>query len=198
MKHNAFPVQQPATVLIVLLGPDLEACREETKVRLRWHEYRPSHHSSKETKEEVIANAELPCAAGSGDDRFATAPVHAIYPSEQGNSNGLRATTARFENCLLGLSLVSPHTVRPSHSRSYLVFIHLAGLAAKEAGRGHIAVNLEPMLGDQKSLYYSTIDETSRHLCNSHRERLSPQHAQCVTIRSLREARYVPCCTLGW
>lgn len=82
MRHNAFPVRQQVKVLIWLPGPDFEACREETKVRLRWHEYRPSHHSSKETKEEVIANAELPCAAGSGDDRFATAPAHAIFRSK--------------------------------------------------------------------------------------------------------------------
>ena len=65
-------------------------------------------------------------------------------------------------------------------------------MAATEVGRRHIAVNIEPMLGDQNSLYYSIIDETSRHLCNSHGERLSPQHAQCVTVRPLREARCGP------
>lgn len=33
---------------------DIETSGEETKVRLRWHEHWPTHHSSKETEEEVI------------------------------------------------------------------------------------------------------------------------------------------------
>ena len=50
------PLQSSCSLcrLTTVLDPDFEACREETKVRLWWHEHWQAHNSSKETEAEVI------------------------------------------------------------------------------------------------------------------------------------------------
>lgn len=45
---------------------DFETCGEETKVRLRWHEHWQARNSSKEAKEEVMYQHELPVCSRFG------------------------------------------------------------------------------------------------------------------------------------